>query len=80
MTDGLSGCVAIGLKSDSRIGLTHVYSDALDRFPDYRESIRAFAQEVANGGGITEAYIVHNGNARDDRHPQTCLLYTSRCV
>jgi hypothetical protein len=64
MTDGLSGCVAVALKSGDRIGLTHVYSDALGRFDDYKEPLKAFANKVANGGEITEAYIVHNSNAR----------------
>lgn len=64
MTDGLNGCVAVALRSGDRIGLTHVYSDALDRFEDYKAPLAAFAREVANGGGITDAYLVHNNNAR----------------
>ena len=64
MTDGLSGCVAVALKSGDRIGLTHVYSDALGRFDDYKAPLAAFAREVANGGEITEAYFVHNNNVR----------------
>lgn len=64
MTDGLNGCVAVALRSGDRIGLTHVYSDALDRFEDYKAPLAAFAREVANGGGITDAYLVHNNNVR----------------
>ncbi len=64
MTDGLSGCVAVALRSGGRIGLTHVYSDALGRFDDYKAPLAAFAREVANGGEITDAYLVHNNNAR----------------
>lgn len=71
MTDGLNGCVAVALKSGDRIGMTHVFSDALSRFDDYREPLRAFAREVANGGTITEAYIVHNGNALAPGHDRT---------
>lgn len=71
MTDGLNGCVAVALKSGDRIGMTHVYSHALSRFDDYREPLRAFAREVANGGTITEAYIVHNGNVLQPGHDRT---------
>lgn len=71
MTDGLNGCVAVALKSGDRIGMTHVFSDALSRFDEYREPLRAFAREVANGGTITEAYIVHNGNALEQGYDQT---------
>jgi hypothetical protein len=68
MTDGLSGCVAVALKSGDRIGLTHIYSDALGRFDDYRAPLAAFARDVANGGEITEAYLVHNNNQRQSGH------------
>ncbi len=68
MTDGLSGCVAVALRSGDRIGLTHVYSDALGRFDDYKAPLAAFAREVANGGEITDAYLVHNNNARQLGH------------
>lgn len=68
MTDGLSGCVAVALKSGDRIGLTHVYSDALGRFDDYKAPLAAFARDVANGGEITEAYLVHNNNQRQSGH------------
>ncbi len=71
MTDGLSGCVAVALKSGDRIGLTHVYSDALGRFDDYKEPLKDFARNVANGGTITEAYLVHNGNVLEKGRDQT---------
>lgn len=80
MTDGLSGCVAIALKSDSRVGLTHVYSGALDHFADYREPLQAFARQVANGGQITEAYLVDNGNVRAHGQQQTLLEMIRPCL
>ncbi len=80
MTDGLSGCVAVALKSGDKIGLTHIYSDALGRFDDYREPLKAFARTVANGGEITEAYVVHNGNVLEKGRDQTLPDMVRGCL
>jgi hypothetical protein len=62
MTDGLAGCVAVAVRTDDRVALTHVYSDALDRFDVYRDQIRDFVAGVGGRDAIRELHLVHNGN------------------
>lgn len=69
ITDGLNGCVAIGLAGNGRAALTHVYSECNDApsWERYREQLdTAFAQSGLNDGpGKIEAVIVHS----DDTGP-----------
>ncbi len=62
MTDGLAGCVAVAVRTDDRIALTHVYSDALDRFDNYKDQIRDFVAGVGGRDAIRELHLVDNGN------------------
>jgi hypothetical protein len=51
VTDGLSGCVAVGLAGNGRVTLTHVYSDCTaDNWPAYRERLEAAIQESGIAG------------------------------
>lgn len=68
MTDGLSGCVAIGIRTRDRLALTHVYSDAIDRFDDYRDQIGKFVAAVGTKAEIDEVHIMHNGNPVSQKH------------
>jgi hypothetical protein len=62
MTDGLAGCVAVAVRTDDRVALTHVYSDALDRFDSYKDQIRDFVASVGGRDAIRELHLVDNGN------------------
>lgn len=68
MTDGLSGCVAVGIRTRDRLALTHVYSDAIDRFGDYRDQIGKFVASVGAKADIAELHIMHNGNPVSQKH------------
>ena len=68
MTDGLSGCVAIGIRTGDKLALTHVYSDAIDHFDDYRAPIGKFVESVGSRAEITEVHIMHNGNPTSQKH------------
>lgn len=68
MTDGLSGCVAIGIRTGDKLALTHVYSDAIDHFDDYRGQLGTFAESVGSKAEITEVHIMHNGNPLSQKH------------
>lgn len=64
ITDGLNGCVAIGLVGNGRAALTHVFSECNDAtsWQRYREQLdTAFAQSgLGDGAGEIEAVIVHS--------------------
>lgn len=72
MTDGLSGCVAVAVRTDDRIALTHVFSDAYDRkqtatgiedrFDAYKGDLSRFIESVGGRDAIREVHLVHNGN------------------
>lgn len=72
MTDGLSGCVAVAVRTDDRIALTHVFSDAYDRkqtdagiedrFDAYKGDLDRFITGVGGRDAIREVHLVHNGN------------------
>lgn len=72
MTDGLSGCVAVAVRTDDRIALTHVYSDAYtivrseqgntDRFDDYKPDLSSFIASVGGRDAIREVHLVENGS------------------
>jgi len=72
MTDGLSGCVAVAVRTDDRIALTHVYSDAYtivrgeqgntDRFDDYKTDLSGFIASVGGRDAIREVHLVENGS------------------
>lgn len=72
MTDGLSGCVAVAVRTDDRIALTHVFSDAYerkrtdagveDRFDAYKGDLNSFIAGVGGRDAIREVHLVHNGN------------------
>ncbi len=68
MTDGLSGCVAVGIRTRDRLALTHVYSDAIDRFDAYKEQIGTFVASVGAKADIAELHIMHNGNPVSQKH------------
>jgi hypothetical protein len=77
MTDGLSGCVAVAIRTDDKIALTHVYSDAYnfkrnehgeeDRFDAYKSQLGEFVASVGSRDAIREVHLVHNGNPVAER-------------
>lgn len=65
MTDGLSGCVAIAVRTDTHIGLTHVYSNAdndPDKFEQYIPSIDNFMAQFGGKEAIREVHLVRNAS------------------
>jgi hypothetical protein len=71
MTDGLSGCVAVAIRTGDKLALTHVYSGALDRFDDYRKPLAEFVAKVGSKAEITDVHIMDNGNAVTPKHGMT---------
>lgn len=63
MTDGLSGCVAVAIRTGDKLALTHVYSGALDTFADYKGPLAEFVAKVGSKAEITDVHIMDNGNA-----------------
>jgi hypothetical protein len=64
MTDGLSGCVAIAVKTHDRIGLTHVFSGAEDpeKFERYLPDIERFIEKFGGKDAIEELHLVRNSS------------------
>lgn len=71
MTDGLSGCVAVAIRTADKRALTHVYSGALDTFADCRGTLAEFVAKVGSKAEITDVHIMDNRNAVMPKHGMT---------
>jgi hypothetical protein len=67
MTNGLLGCVAIAVRTDTHVGLTHVFSNAnndTQKFAEYIPDINRFMAQFGGNDKIREVHIVRNLNEK----------------
>jgi hypothetical protein len=68
MTTDMIGCVAIAIRTEDRIGLTHIFDKAGDRekFPAYVPGLDQFIGALGDKSQIREVHIVRNRLGADE--------------